>query len=108
MSRPRPKIRKGDTVKVLSGTDRGKRGTVTRVFPRKERVMVEGVNLRKKHRRSRRQDKKGEIVLLPAPLSISAVQLICPQCGQPTRVGYRVEGGVKSRICKKCGKVVSP
>lgn len=99
------KVRRGDTVKILSGKDRGRRGKVLRVLPRRERVLVEGVNLKKKHRRSRRQDKKGEIILLPAPLSISAVQLVCPQCGKPTRVGYGWnEAGSKVRKCKKCGK----
>lgn len=101
------KIKKGDTVKVLSGKDRGKKAAVVRVLPREGRVIVEGVNLKKKHRRSRRQDHKGEIILLPAPISASAAQLICPSCGKPTRVGYRfAAGGTKERICKKCGKSI--
>ena len=101
------KVKKGDTVKILSGKDRGKKAKIVRALPRQARVIVEGVNLKKKHRRSRRQDKKGEIVLFPAPLSASAVQLICPSCAKPTRVGYRIAAnGVKSRICKKCGKPI--
>ncbi|OHA08973.1 MAG: 50S ribosomal protein L24 [Candidatus Sungbacteria bacterium RIFCSPLOWO2_01_FULL_59_16] len=99
------KIRKGDTVKVLSGKDRGKRAKVIRVFPEDEKISVEGVNVKKKHRRARRQDRKGEIALIPAPLSASAVQVICPSCSKPTRVGYgRNETGKKIRTCKKCGK----
>lgn len=108
MSRPHLKIRKGDIVKVLAGTDRGKRGKVARVLPGEGRVMVDGMNLKKKHRRSRRQDKKGEIILLPAPLSVSAVQLICPKCAKPTRVAYQhTNAGAKERVCKKCKAVIS-
>lgn len=101
------KIKKGDTVKILSGKDRGKRAGVLRVLPKERRVIVDGVNLKKKHRRSRRQDRKGEIILLPAPMSASAVEIICPSCGKPTRVGYAKTGaGAKHRICKKCGKEI--
>lgn len=102
------KIIKGDMVKVLSGKDRGKRAKVIHVFPKEHRVIVDGVNLKKKHQRSRRQDKKGEIILLPAPMASSALQLVCPSCGKPTRVGYRAnDAGKKQRICKKCGKELS-
>ena len=101
------KIKKGDTVKILSGKDRGRRGKVVRVLPPARRLIVEGANLQKKHRRSRRQDRKGEIVLLPAPISASAVQLVCPKCGKPTRIGYQFhERGGKFRVCKKCGQAV--
>lgn len=101
------KIRKGDTVRILSGKDRGKRGKVVRVLPRARRLIVEGLNLQKKHRRSRRQDRKGEIILLPAPLFTSVVQLVCPKCGKPTRVGYTFnERGDKFRACRKCRQVV--
>jgi len=100
------KIRKGDTVKLLSGKDRGKRGTITRVFPLVARVLVDGLNVRKKHRRSRRQDRKGEVILIPAPLAASAVQLICPSCGKPTRVGYTVTDPKKVRTCKRCRKPI--
>ena len=99
------KIKKGDTVKILSGKDRGKKAGVIRVLPKAGRIIVEGINLKKKHRRSRREDRKGEIILLPAPLASSAVELICPSCGKPTRVGYGSnEARQKVRICKKCGK----
>ncbi len=102
------KLKKGDTVKVLSGKDRGKRGKVLRVLPKEERILVEGVNVKKRHRRSRRQDRKGEIVLLPAPFPASTVQLICPKCSQPTRVGMRQEpSGTKVRVCKKCREAIA-
>ena len=102
------KIKRGDTIKVLSGVLRGKRGKVTRVLPQAGLVVVEGMNLKKKHRRSRRQDKKGEIILMPAPLFASAVQLICPKCSKPTRVAYQgVAAGAKERVCKKCKQPIS-
>ncbi len=102
------KLKKGDTVKILSGKDRGKRGKVLGVFPKEARILVEGVNVKKRHRRSRRQDRKGEIVLLPAPFPASIAQLICPQCSRPTRVGMRQEAaGAKVRVCKKCREVMA-
>ncbi len=101
------KVTRGDSVRVLSGKDRGKSGKVARVFPKTGRLLVEGVNVKKKHRRSRRQDRKGEIVLLPAPIAASAVLLLCPSCGQPTRVRYgRTAAGEKVRECRKCGKAL--
>ncbi|MBI2055664.1 MAG: 50S ribosomal protein L24 [Candidatus Sungbacteria bacterium] len=99
------KIKKGDTVKVLSGKDRGKKAKVVRVLPKESRLVVEGLNLKKKHQRSRRQDKKGEMVLMAHPMAYSAVQLVCPSCSRPTRVGEKTgDNGRKVRICKKCGK----
>jgi large subunit ribosomal protein L24 len=97
------KLKKGDTVKILSGKDRGKRGKVLGVFPKGGRILVEGVNVKKRHRRSRRPDRKGEIVLLPAPFPAATCQLICPKCSRPTRVGMRqAASGAKVRVCKKC------
>jgi large subunit ribosomal protein L24 len=96
-------IKKGDMVKILSGKDRGRKARVVRVFLDENRVLIDGVNLKKKHRKSRRQDKKGEIVLLPSPLASSVVQVICPSCGKPTRTGYgRSASGEKQRVCKRC------
>lgn len=98
------KVRKGDTVKILSGKDRGKKAKAIRILPKESRLVVEGVNVKKKHRKSRRQDKKGEIILIPLPISVSAVQLVCPACGRATRVNIRKETGRTVRICKKCKK----
>ncbi|OHA09552.1 MAG: 50S ribosomal protein L24 [Candidatus Sungbacteria bacterium RIFCSPLOWO2_01_FULL_60_25] len=99
------KIKKGDTVEILSGKDRGKRGKVIRVLAAENRVLVEGANLKKKHRKSRRQDRKGEIILIPGPLAVSAVAVVCGSCGKPTRVGYATNAsGAKTRICKRCAK----
>ena len=92
-------------MKILSGKDRGKHAKVIRVFPDEQRVLLEGMNMKKKHRRSRRQDKKGEVVLVPSPLAASAVALVCNSCGKATRVGYRFDTPEKKvRICKQCGK----
>lgn len=97
------KLKKNDNVIVISGKDRGKSGKVLKVFSEDERVLVDGVNMRKKHERSKKQDKKGEIITRPAPIHISNVMMVCPKCGKATRLGYNVSEGRKSRICKKCG-----
>ena len=97
------KLKKGDTIKIISGNDKGKQGKVLAVFPSEERIVVEGVNIKKKHIRPRKQDQKGELVRIPAPFPLSRALLICPKCGQPTRVGFRVEGKKKVRVCKRCG-----
>jgi large subunit ribosomal protein L24 len=99
------KIKKNDTVKVLTGKDKGKSGRVVRVHLSNNKVVVEGVNLVVKHVRARRQGERGQRVYIPSPLGISKVQLVCPHCGKSTRVAARmVEGGrqKKERICKKC------
>lgn len=103
---PHPmKVKTGDQVQILSGKDRGKRGKVIRVFVREDRVLIEGLNIKKKHRKSRRQDRKGEIVLIPGPVAVSAVAVVCSSCGKPTRVGYATNAnGAKNRICKRCSK----
>jgi len=98
------KIRKGDTVLIISGKDRGRKGKVLKVFPKENRILVEGINLRKKHQRPRRSGEKGQIVEMPAPISISNLKLICPKCGKATKVGYKIVERQKFRICKKCGQ----
>lgn len=101
------KIRKGDTVEVISGKleDKGKRGEVIKVLPEEGRLVVQGVNLRKKHQRqvqTQGRTMNPGIIEFEAPVSISNVMLVCPQCGEPTRVGLlRKEEGV-TRVCKKC------
>ena len=100
------KIRTGDKIKILSGNDRGKEGKVTAVFPEESRIVVEGLNMRKKHVRARTQGQKGELVRFPAPFSASRAALVCSSCGKPTRVGYQVTEGRKTRVCKKCGYVL--
>ena len=100
------KIKKGDEIKIVTGKDRGKTGQVTKVFPQDNSVLVEGLNLFKKHSKPRQQDKKGEVILIPKPVDVSAVRLVCPKCRKTTRVGYAVTGDHKSRICKKCAQAI--
>jgi len=96
------KLKKGDQVKIISGKDRGKSGTVLKVSPRDDRISVEGLNLYKKRVRPKRQGEKGETVLVPRPFSASKAMLICSSCKEAARVGYRLEGNSKIRYCKKC------
>jgi large subunit ribosomal protein L24 len=105
------RIKKGDTVEVTSGNDQGLRGTVQRVLPRKDRVVVSGVNIVRKHQRpvrAGRGEVQAGIIEFEAPIHISNVMLICSQCGERTRVGFtRQEDGHKVRVCKACGEVIS-
>jgi large subunit ribosomal protein L24 len=98
------KIKKGDRVVVLQGKDRGKEGTVMRALPDKGKVIVEGVNIAKKHQKATRATMQGGIIDKDMPLDVSNVALVCPKDGA-TRVGYKVSAaGEKSRICRKCGQ----
>lgn len=98
------KIKKGDTVLIISGKDRGKTGKVLNVLPKKNKVVVEGVNLRKKNVRPKRSGEKGQIIQMTAPLNDSNVMVICGKCGKASRMGYKINGDKKYRICKKCGQ----
>ena len=96
------KIRKDDTVEVIAGKDKGKRGTIVRVIRDKDRVIVSGVNIVKKAMRKKNQQDRGGIVEVEAPLHISNVAIVCKKCG-PTRIGYKLDGDKKFRVCRKCG-----
>lgn len=97
------KLKKGDTVKVIKGKDRGRTGKIEKVFPKPDKVLVPGINLYKKHARARSEKEPGGIVEVIKPLPVANLALLCPKCNQPTRVGYRIEkSGGKQRICKKC------
>lgn len=100
------RIRKGDKVKVLYGVDSGKVGVVVKALPKKNMVVVEGVNIYKKHLKGDGQSRQSEIVDIVKPLPVSKVQLIDPSTSKPTRVGYKLEGGKKVRFSKVSGKVV--
>ena len=108
MSRLGTPIRKNDNVVVTTGKDRGKRGRVLRVVPDKNRLVVEGVNIIKRHTKANPQKQvKGGVVEREAPLHASNVQLVCPECGKPTRLGRKILGdGRKVRVCRKCEGVV--
>lgn len=96
------KIKKGDTVLIIKGKDRGKTGKVIKALPKDHRVVVEGLNLVKKHIKPKREGEKGKIIEIPRPISVSNVKLICPNCNKPTKVGYKFENEEKYRYCKKC------
>lgn len=101
------KIRKNDTVQVMVGKDRGKRGKVRFAYPKKNRVLVEGINFIKKHSRARGQVRQAGIIDLEAPIDVSDVMLLCEKCNRPTRVGFTfLEDGRKVRICRKCREVI--
>jgi large subunit ribosomal protein L24 len=101
------KIRKGDTVQVIKGKDSGKKGKVRQVLPETGRAFVEGINLVTKHKRQARQDEKGGRVSIEAALSISNLALVCKNCNQPARVGFRIlQDKTKTRFCKRCNGVI--
>ena len=97
------KLKKGDNVIVLSGNDKGKTGEVLEVIPKTEKVIVKGVNIRKKHVKPRKAGEEGGIIPSEYPIHSSKVNIICPKCGKVSKIGYKVEDGKKVRICKKCG-----
>ena len=98
-------VKKGDTVKILSGKDKGKTGEILRSIPQRQRVVVEKCNMVKKAMRPTQQNPQGGIMSVEAPIHVSNVMVVCPECKQPTRVSHRVnEAGKKVRVCKKCGK----
>ena len=100
------KIKKDDKVVVLSGKDKGKQGKVLIADPKGAKVVVEGVNVATKHQKPRKKGEEGGIIKVETPIYVSKVQLVCPKCGKATRVGFKVENGKKTRICKKCGAEV--
>jgi large subunit ribosomal protein L24 len=95
-------IKKNDTVKIITGKDKGKTGKIIKIIPSAKRAVVEGINLYKKHVKAKREGEKGQIITVPRSLHISNIQLVCPACGKPTRIGYVLEDKNKSRVCKKC------
>ncbi len=100
------KIKKGDTVLIIAGKYRGKKGKVVKVIPRANKITVEGINLVKKHVKPKREGEKGQVIEVAFPFDASNAKVICPKCGQPTRVGCKVEKNRKYRFCKKCGQEI--
>ncbi len=99
-------IKKNDTVKVIAGKDKGKSGKVLRVIPKKDRAIVEKVNMVKRHMKPNQQTRQGGILEREAPIHISNIMLICSKCTDPTRVGYKTIDDRKVRYCKKCDEVI--
>ena len=101
------KIKKDDTVKVISGKDKGRSGKVLRVIPKERRIVVDNINVVKKHQRPTQQMKEGGIIEQPIPMYASKVKVVCSSCGAPTRVGYKkLDDGKKVRYCKKCNEII--
>lgn len=100
------KLKTNDKVEILAGKDRGKSGKIIQVFPKEKKVVVEGLNKIKKHIRSNKKGEKGQIIELSAPLQISNVIILCPKCSKKTRIGIKLDGNKKIRICKKCNESI--
>ena len=97
------KIKKGDTVYVLSGNDKGKKGEVLEIIPKTEKVIVKGVNIRKRHIKPKKQGEEGGIIPVECAIHASKLSVVCPKCSKPSRIGYVIEKDEKVRVCKKCG-----
>ncbi|MFA5737052.1 MAG: 50S ribosomal protein L24 [Candidatus Paceibacterota bacterium] len=100
------KLKKNDNVIIIAGKDKGKKGKVARVFSDQNKLIVEGVNLRKKRQRPRKQGEKGQVIEMAHPINMSNVQLFCSSCGKGVRLGAKVDGKKKNRICRGCGKEI--
>lgn len=100
------RIKKGDTVQVLSGNDKGKKGEVLEVMPKDSKIVVKGINVRKKHIKPRKQGEEGGIIPVECAINSSKVNIVCPKCGKTTRVEYKIEKDKKVRVCKKCGTII--
>lgn len=100
------KLKKGDNVLIIAGKDRGKTGKILKALPREARILVEGLNLRKKHVRPKREGEKGQVVEVSGLMNVSNVKIICPKCGKAIRAGYKISESKKFRICKKCGQKI--
>jgi large subunit ribosomal protein L24 len=100
------KIRKNDTIEILQGKDKGKTGQVEKVFPKKNKILVAGINIVKKHVKPTKKMPQGGLVDWPLPFDISNAILICPKCNKKTRVAYKLINNKKVRICKKCKNTI--
>jgi len=96
------KLKKGDNVKIIRGKDKGKSGKIEKTFPKIKKVLIANANLYKRHLKARSQSQPSEIVTLTKPLSEANVSFICPKCKKESRIGFKIENKVKSRICTKC------
>lgn len=101
------KFKKGDEIEMIVGKDKGKRGSILRTLPSVGRVVVEGINVRKKHVKSKKEGQKGERIEISTPFLVSKAMLVCPHTGKLTRIGYRMEAGEKIRISKRANKPIA-
>ena len=100
------KLRKGDEVIITSGKDKGKKGKIEKIFPKESKVLLPGLNVYKKHLKKRDEKNPGGIVDFSRPLPFANVALICPKCNRQTRIGFKIEGEEKLRVCKKCSSIL--
>ena len=101
------KIKKDDTVLVITGKDKGKKGKVRFAYPDNKRIMIEGINMVKKHAKAKQQVKQAGIIERESPVNVASVMLLCAKCNKPARVGYKtLQDGRKARVCRVCGEVV--
>jgi len=100
------KIHKNDQVLIISGKDKGRKGKVTEALPKQGKIIVENINVKKKHNRAKKSGEKGQVVELSIAFDASTVKVICPKCNKAVRIGYRIEGKKKHRICKKCNQEI--
>lgn len=100
------RIKKGDSVVVITGKNRGKRGKVIKILPDAGRLIVEGVNMIKRHERSRKQGQSGQIIEAAAPIDASNVQLVCQSCNRGVRTGSNIVNNSRQRVCRKCGRAI--
>jgi len=87
---------------VIAGKDKGRKGKVAKSYPKERKITVEGINIARKHRRAKNEREKGQVVEIARPMDVSNVKLVCPKCGQASRVGYKIVEEKKYRLCKKC------
>ncbi len=106
MANMKYKLRKEDLVQVIAGKDKGKQGKILKINREKGRVIVAGINMVKKAMRKKSQTDRGGIVEVEAPIHISNVMIVCKKCNKPVRIGYKIEGDAKKRVCRKCGEVL--
>ncbi|MBS3976372.1 MAG: 50S ribosomal protein L24 [Syntrophomonadaceae bacterium] len=107
MSTPKVHVKKGDTVIVITGKSIGKKGKILEVEPEKQRVLVEGVNMVKRHTKPSKNMQRGGIIEKESPVASSNVMIFCGRCSKPTRIGKKLlDNGTKARVCKKCGEVL--
>lgn len=100
------KFKKGDEVIITIGKDKGKTGKIEAVFPKREAVLITGINQYKRHSKSQGQNKPGGIITVTKSLSTAKIAIVCPKCKQVTRIGYTIENGEKKRTCNKCSQII--
>ena len=100
------KYKKGDNIIVTIGKDRGKKGKIDKILVKKDQIVVNGINVYKRHMKSRGEGKPGGIIDIVKPMNVAKVALVCPKCNQPTRVGYKILKDEKIRICRKCEEAI--